>query len=139
MTWINNNEYPENKVFETQSTEVNEIVNDILTVVNQAIKMKATDKAENSNEIMLYANATNGYIGIYMYDTIEMTEVGHSSYLLELPKLWDISLNHEDGSIYFDDITESSAKSFAQTESGINIKKDYKIYFSNELGDMPEL
>ncbi len=139
MSWINNSNFPKNKFYKTESMDVDEIADDIAIVVNQAIKMKTKDFAEEAKEIMLYVNATNGYIGIYLYDIEKSTEVGNSSYSLQLPKLWEASLEHEHGSFFFDQMAEESAQEFADSEKSESIKSKYKIYFSDELGDIYEL
>ena len=139
MSWINNEDYPPNKVYSTSSTEQKDIINDLEVVVDQVIRMRSEDNAEDSSTIMFYANATNGYIGVYMYDLNEMSEVGNSSYLIELPKLWDMSGEHEDGAALYDQITEDSVKTFGESQKGVDIKKDYSLYFTNELGDMFEV
>ena len=139
MSWINNDNYPLNKVYKTSSKSVDEIVKDISVVVKQVLKMKEIDKAESAKSILFYANATNGYIGIYLYDINEFEEVGNSSYLLELPELWDLSINHIDGAYYYDEMTEKAIRSFASNPENSDLKKDYKLYFSNELDDPIEM
>ncbi|MBK6525164.1 MAG: hypothetical protein IPG07_06150 [Crocinitomicaceae bacterium] len=139
MSWINSEEYPPNKVYRTSSTEVNEVTVDLAVVIEQMIKMKISDNAENATDIMLYGNATNGYIGIYFYDMEELVEVGSASYMLELPDLFEKSLSHEDGADFFDAMVLKSAQAFASSAIGTNIKESYNIFYSNELGDQEHL
>ena len=139
MSWINNDNYPLNKVYETSSKSVDEIIKDITIVVKQVLKMKSFDNAESAKSLLFYANTTNGYIGIYLYDICEFVEVGNSSYLLELPELWNLSLNHTDGADYFDEITEKAIRSFTSTTESSELKKEYKLFYSNELDDPTEI
>lgn len=139
MPWINEDNYPKNKAYSASSTKPDDIAKDISTVIERSIKMKSADNADGASAIMIFANATNGYIGIYLYDMDEMMEVGDSSYLLELHKLWDMAEDHEDGSIFFDQTTEKAAKVFANSDTGMEVKKTFELYFMDQLEDEEEL
>lgn len=139
MSWINNEEYPANKVYRTSSIDENQIVVDLINVVEQMIKSKENDDAANSTDIMLYGNATNGYIGVYFYDMEELTEIGNASYMLELPALFEKSLSHEDGADFFDSTVLNAARSFANSEVGSSLKEFYSIFVSNELDDQEQV
>ena len=82
------------------------------------------------------ANATNGYIGIYLYNLDEMDQMGNSSYLLELPELWNKSRSHKDGAFFYDEITKRSSILFGQMEYGKELKNDLKFYFTDEFEKM---
>ncbi len=138
MSWINNEDYPKNKVYRTSSTKKLDIIEDLNVVVNQVIKSKVDDSAEHATSLLLYVNATNGYVGVYFYDIDEMVEIGQSAYLLELPELWNISLHHLDRADFFDRTVEDSIKSFSKMVFGMKLKEKFKIYLSNELGDFFE-
>ena len=127
------------KLRQSNSILKQEIILDITALLKQCISNRKNDNTEHSKTIAFYCNATNGYLDIYFCDPELLEPVGDSGYRLELPKLFDKSNKHKDGSIYFDNTMLSSSKSFGTSNFAKEIKINFKLFYIDELNDIEEL
>ncbi len=139
MTWIQEHGISKEFTFKSMATTVPEIARDIKTVVERCISNKVIDEAETATSILIRANATNGYIEIYFGNIDDMEYIGRSQYLLNLPNLYEQSHSHVDGAGHFDAITINGSILFAESETGKQIKSNYKLHFIDDLYDVRDL
>lgn len=121
-------------VYTSQVEDYDGVQDDLMIVVERMLENKHDETKETSENILIYTNATNGYMRLAWYDPEIEDYAGKFLYYLELPKLWENSLTHEDGSFHFDN----------QTHIGIcclleEYLEDINIYTSNELRSTPEI
>ena len=139
MSWIINDEISVERDYDSQSITVNKILVDLNIVIDKVLEKRFYDKAEEAESILFFVDATNGLIGVGLYDIDNLEEVGTSYYCLWLRKLWEMSLEHEDGSLFYDEIAESAIKEFAKSEIVNGLRKRYKLYFQDELDEALEI
>ncbi len=133
MTWIHEENIPKKITFQSEATTGVEVARDVEIVINRCIDNKIEDGADSADSILLIENATNGYIEIFFGSPDDMEYIGQSQYFLQLPKLYELSLTHENGSFHFDEMTKKGSILFVQSEKGMEVKKKYKLYFINEF------
>jgi len=132
MTWIHYNDNQDDVVYRSSSTEVNDISIDLSTVVKKMIE-KSEELPQEIDAVLFYIDATNGHIGVYWHNTKDPLEVGEE-FTLEIPDLWDISLEHPDGSFYFDELTINAIKQFGK-EGVKRGSTSYLTYYQTETDD----
>lgn len=133
MAW-KQNEDGEETIFVSQATNNTEIYDDLLEVVERMLTNKINENAADTKSILLYTNATNGYIRLVWFDAEKVKALGTFFYYLELPAFWELSLTHEEGAFHFDN--ESHIAICMMTEDFMD---DFEVYTMNELNTTPEL
>ena len=86
------------------------------------------------SHILIYTNATNGYLQVSWYNSETQKSLESSILWLELPKLWQKSLDHEEGAFYFDNETHVGICNFTEEM----IEFEYDVYILDEYNNDPE-
>lgn len=88
MTWNNSDQH--NPVYTCTETKVELIYQKMSIVVSRLIQNDTDVKIETTKEILIYVDATNGYVKFSWYSSEEEGEIGNYSSMLYLPELWSL-------------------------------------------------
>ncbi|MCF2220464.1 hypothetical protein H9Q08_14345 [Chryseobacterium sp. PS-8] len=117
-------------IYTSKGDNYKDITDDLIIVVERMIK----NEEKLADNILIYTNATNGYLRLACYDDNTKSYIGQYIYHLELPELWENSLSHEEGAYHFDNETHIAI--CCMLEEYID---SLNIYTSNELNSTPEI
>lgn len=120
-------------MYQSEANDYEGVYKDLTLVVERMLANKSDDEADSAGAILFYTNATNGYIKASWYDPETGNSIGKYSYELELKTMWETSLEHEDGSFFFDN--EAHIGICCTYEDFID---DFDVYEANELNSEPE-
>jgi len=112
MAWSKlNDSEPELYYHSTAKTDRG-ITNAIKVVFDRMLVRRQADKSETAQALLFRINATNGYIAIYWYSPEKDQFIGEWKYELIIKKLWEASLEHEEGAFFFDETCHSALYDF---------------------------
>jgi len=132
MTWKSQDPDGPETIFISTAKDEEQVHIDLIILVKKMIKNLKSDRAESAKKLLLYTNATNGYVQLAWFDKDDKS-VGTWNYYLELPQLLEKANNSQDGASYFDN--EVHIGICVMTEILIHGELDdvYDIYTQTEL------
>ncbi len=78
------------------------VVSAIAEVIRYMVSRTAEDGSEDREALFVSVNATNGHAR-FSWWKLDESSAGEWSYTLELPQLWELSLEHDEGASFFDE------------------------------------
>jgi len=138
MAWSKLNPKEPETIYTSPADNCDDISNDLSIVVRRMIASLTADQAEKAARLLLYTNATNGWIKLLMFDDSD-NQVGGREFHLELPALFEAADNHENGSSHFDN--ECHIGICIMTEMLIfdELNDAYEVYTQTELKEPERL